>query len=302
MRFQYFAIRESPLPSRPHKDGDEDMKDLEQLWDLYEAAVQDPPYTVKVVETIYSKIFRRAPETLREDFCGTFAVGRSWIQSHAERRALGLDISKRVIRAATRRNRTLLAADEQRRARVVCADVRTVERVKADIILAENFSFFALKTRRGLLDYFEACYRSLKGEGAVVLDMVGGKNFLETPHSEKQKKRISPPREGLPKRFTYIMNQENYDPSTAFGRYSIDFELGKKRVRNAFTYDWRVWTLPEVRECLLEAGFDEVKIFWDDEKKRFSIREISSIPNRWGLWLCLVVGVKRSRSPRRLRN
>jgi hypothetical protein len=30
----------------------------------------------------------------------------------------------------------------------------------------------------------------------------------------------------------------------------------------AFSYDWRVWTLPEIRELLADAGFSQVMIYW----------------------------------------
>jgi len=37
--------------------------------------------------------------------------------------------------------------------------------------------------------------------------------------------------------------------------------------KNVFTYDWRFWMLPEIKDLLLEAGFSEVKTYWegDDE-------------------------------------
>jgi hypothetical protein len=30
----------------------------------------------------------------------------------------------------------------------------------------------------------------------------------------------------------------------------------------AFTYTWRLWTLPELREVLKEAGFERVTVYW----------------------------------------
>jgi hypothetical protein len=39
-------------------------------------------------------------------------------------------------------------------------------------------------------------------------------------------------------------------------------------MKNAFCYEWRLWTLPEIREILLEAGFSRVTVYWEgtDEK------------------------------------
>ena len=38
-------------------------------------------------------------------------------------------------------------------------------------------------------------------------------------------------------------------------------------MKKAFSYDWRLWTLPEIREILEESGFRKVTIYWegDDE-------------------------------------
>jgi hypothetical protein len=32
----------------------------------------------------------------------------------------------------------------------------------------------------------------------------------------------------------------------------------------AFTYDWRLWSLPELKELLEEAGFSKVRIYWEE--------------------------------------
>ena len=34
-------------------------------------------------------------------------------------------------------------------------------------------------------------------------------------------------------------------------------------MRKAFTYDWRLWTIPEMTDILLEAGFKDVQIYWE---------------------------------------
>ncbi len=34
-------------------------------------------------------------------------------------------------------------------------------------------------------------------------------------------------------------------------------------MRKAFRYEWRLWTLPEIQEILLEAGFREVVVYWE---------------------------------------
>ncbi len=40
------------------------------------------------------------------------------------------------------------------------------------------------------------------------------------------------------------------------------FEDGSK-IDKAFSYQWRLWTLPELQELLFEAGFNQVKVYWE---------------------------------------
>ena len=35
----------------------------------------------------------------------------------------------------------------------------------------------------------------------------------------------------------------------------------------AFHYHWRLWTIPEVRDALKEAGFDFTCVYWETEHK-----------------------------------
>jgi hypothetical protein len=34
------------------------------------------------------------------------------------------------------------------------------------------------------------------------------------------------------------------------------------KLQNAFTYEWRLWSLPEIREVLQEAGFQTSTVYW----------------------------------------
>jgi hypothetical protein len=38
-------------------------------------------------------------------------------------------------------------------------------------------------------------------------------------------------------------------------------------MKDAFTYDWRLWTIPELRDAMLEAGFSDVAVFWETEHR-----------------------------------
>lgn len=68
------------------------------------------------------------------------------------------------------------------------------------------------------------------------------------------------------KKFRFIWDQKNFNPISRNGKYAIHFKFSDGTLlKNAFTYDWRVWTIPEVRDALKDAGFRETAVFWDSE-------------------------------------
>ena len=38
-------------------------------------------------------------------------------------------------------------------------------------------------------------------------------------------------------------------------------------MRRAFTYNWRIWDLPEIQDILRDAGFREVDVYWEGATK-----------------------------------
>ena len=47
-------------------------------------------------------------------------------------------------------------------------------------------------------------------------------------------------------------------------RFYIHFKTpgGQKNMR-AFSYDWRMWTIPELRDLMIDAGFRDVLVYWE---------------------------------------
>jgi len=65
------------------------------------------------------------------------------------------------------------------------------------------------------------------------------------------------------KTFTYVWEQEQFDPISHRMVCHIHFRFPDgSSLERAFSYDWRLWTLPEIRELLLEAGFRRVISYW----------------------------------------
>ena len=65
------------------------------------------------------------------------------------------------------------------------------------------------------------------------------------------------------KKFTYIWDQHHYDPVTGHMTCHIHFVFPDgSKMKNAFSYEWRLWSLPELQELLYEAGFQRVIVYW----------------------------------------
>jgi cyclopropane fatty-acyl-phospholipid synthase-like methyltransferase len=141
------------------------------------------------------------------------------------------------------------------RARIglVQADVRKVRTRPVDTIAALNFSYFAFRTRGELRRYFRACREALAPDGLLLLDAYGGSDaFREI--EEKRRERG----------FLYVWDQHYVNPITGHVINHIHFRFRDgSRLDRAFTYEWRLWTLPELVEVLREAGLPDVTVYWE---------------------------------------
>lgn len=250
-----------------------------------------------VLDSFYRTTFGAAPRTFREDFCGTFLYASEWVKRFPDRRACGIDINPRPLAFGALEHAARLKAAERRRLRIVERNVLDADDLRADLIAACNFSFYVLKRRQDLQRYFRSAYRALRTPGLFVLEMVGGATFEEAPFTERRRVECPAGLKRGQRSFTYSWNHKSFNPITREGMYSISFSFRDgTRLKDTFVYDWRVWTIPEVQECLRAAGFDDVVVFWEDEDERhrdlgtYSPRTVA--PNH-PTWLCYVAGIKR---------
>ena len=226
---------------------------------LYQKSVQEPDHEVEFLGRAFKSAYGRAPQVLREDFCGAYAVCCKWAKSGPKRKAIGVDIDPEPLAWGTEHNLTRLEPDQQQRVSLIQADVREVTGPKADVLAAQNFSFWIFKTRDELRGYFKAARANLRRQGVMVLDMMGGPDLLKEDQQD-----VKPY-----KKFKYIWDQQRFDPITHDCLFHIHFKFPDgSELHRAFTYDWRLWTIPEVCELLAEAGFKRVDVYWEgtDEK------------------------------------
>ena len=97
--------------------------------------------------------------------------------------------------------------------------------------------------------------------------------------------------------FTYVWDQDDFDPVSHHILCKIHFEFRDgSRMRNAFIYDWRLWTLPEIQELMADAGFQDIHVLWEGtEKKTGAGNGVFRRVNRGGdelAWIAYIVGKK----------
>jgi hypothetical protein len=239
--------------------------------ELYELSVQDPPSEVEFITRSFRKLRRRKPLSLREDFCGTAVFCLAWAQSDRTRTAIGVDLDRETLAwGLDKRIRPADQAAKQAKeleSRITLRNGNVLEPCGplVDVAVGFNFSYWCFTTRESLRTYFEAARAGLVPGGILYLDAYGG---TDVPMPDRNEREVhdegGPVNGGEP--FTYIWEQRNYNPMTGHMDCAIHFTFEDgSRLDEAFTYSWRVWNLPELRELLLEAGFTKVR-FWAERE------------------------------------
>lgn len=228
------------------------------LHDLYERAVQNPAFDASFIARTFARHRGRPARVLREDFCGTAALCAAWVKRHPDNRAYGIDLDRATLEWGIRRHLIPLG---QRAARVtlIQQDVRDRTDFVSDAVVAFNFSYFGLRDATTLGDYFRHVHAGLARDGVLYLDLYGGPEAMRVQRERTRHRG-----------FTYIWDQATFNPITHEITCHIDFEFpdGSAR-RRAFTYHWRLWSIPELITVAREAGFADVICYWEgtDEAK-----------------------------------
>lgn len=229
--------------------------------DLYQKSVQAPDWEVEFLVDRYRELRGKTPLVLREDFCGTALVCVEWCKSSRARRAIGVDLCADTLEWGQQHNMRPAGREIARRIQLINANVLDVSEPKADITCAMNFSYCVFKTRGALRHYFETVHAGLKEGGLFALDLLGGTETM----GEVEEEREIPDSDVI-----YIWDQASFNPINHHMICYIHFRFPDgSKMQRAYSYDWRLWTLPELQELLTEAGFRAVHVFWE----KFSDRE-----------------------------
>ncbi len=231
------------------------MAELADRHVLYEKSVQDVAAEYNFVSKTFRKLRGRRPRHMREDFCGTAGMCCEWVRRSRKNTAIGVDIDQEVLAWGRKHNLSRLKPDARLRISLLQEDVCEVQTARpADVVLAMNFSYQLFITRKKLGGYFRKVREALDKDGIFFMDAFGG---YEAYQEIKEKRKF--------KGFKYIWEHASYNPIDGNMRCHIHFAFPDgSKMKKAFTYDWRLWSLPELRELLDEAGFSKVTVYWEE--------------------------------------
>ena len=127
-------------------------------------------------------------------------------------------------------------------------------------------------------------------ESVLIMDMMGGGDCYTEGSADKRV--IKKGKKG----FVYSWKQESFNPVNHDAHFSISFKFKDgSKLKRAFQYEWRFWTIPEVRELLQEAGFSKTYVYWEQEDEDGEdtgewerADEAASNPS----WLCYIVAIR----------
>ena len=235
---------------KPIKKSQAELADPHQL---YEISVQCVESEIDMVDETFRSLRGRDASLLREDFCGTANTSCEWVKRRKDNQAWGVDLDEDVLIWGQENNISQLNSETKKRITLLNENVKNAITPEIDIVLGMNFSYWIFQTRSELKEYFSSVRDSLVSDGILFLDFYGGYESgreieEETDHEE----------------FTYVWDQARYNPITGEMNCHIHFRFPDgSELKRAFSYTWRLWTLPEVRELLIEAGFKRVLVHWE---------------------------------------
>jgi SAM-dependent methyltransferase len=279
--------------SHQHSDGKRKRRGSKRPWrtaatsdrhELYELAVQNVEFEVDFIDRAWRSHRGRLASTLREDFCGTFAASVEWVARRPSNIAVAIDLDRSVLAWGRKRNLIKLPEAEHERLDIRHEDVMKERIEKVDCVVAMNFSYYIFKRRTQLIEYFRSVYGSLVRDGLFIIDAYGGSDSFREIEEERHL-------DG----FTYVWDQNKYNPITGEVLNHIHFRFPDgSEMRKAFTYDWRLWTIAELQEALIEVGFKKTTVYWEGTNQKTGEGNGKFRPSTRGEacegWIAYIVG------------
>lgn len=262
------------------------MAELADRHDLYEQSVQCVEAEIDFVDETFTELRGRNAKYLREDFCGTGNTSCEWVCRRNSNHAIGVDLDTEVLEWGRKHKVGGLTPAQSKRIKLLEEDVMQVETDPMDVVLAMNFSYWLFEDRPTLRKYFERVHGALASDGIFFLDAFGG---YDAHRVLKERTKF--------KKHTYIWEQAYFNPINNHMRCHIHFKMKDgSKMEKAFSYEWRLWSLPEIRELLLEAGFSKATVYWQGTEEETGEGDGEFYPTEEGEadagWIAYIVAEK----------
>lgn len=237
-------------------------------YDLYELCVQGVEALVPFLVAVHGG----QPQRLAEDFCGTAALSRHWCMTVHGGTAVGCDLDPEPLARARRDAPAGLTLIE----RDVLGDVLSPESslsegapadARADLVFVGNFSIGEIHDRADLIAYLRRARARLASGGVFVCDLYGGEGSLRIGHVHRDHRAPDG------SRIRYTWEQRTVDPTCGMVTNALHFRIDRGGIitgewHDAFVYRWRLWTLPELRDAMREAGLIRTAIYAKLDQRR----------------------------------
>ncbi len=221
----------------------------------YQRSVQNAENEIEFFNEKFEELRNRKAHTLREDFCGTGMITCGWAAQGEEFESWGIDLDPEPVEYGKAHHLVKLDPSAQKRVHYLLENVLTAKTPKVDICFAFNFSYFIFKERAKLIDYFKKVREALADDGVFFIDLFGG------PESQTIMTDVMDHGD-----FKYYWDCLEFNPINNHCKFAIHFKRrGEKKRENAFVYEWRLWSMPELRDILAEAGFSKTVAYWEGE-------------------------------------
>jgi hypothetical protein len=270
-------------------------------FDCYELCVQSPRHITALLHGIAARDGVE-PMLLREDFCGSAAVSRRWIEeamgvaeTHAWRGRLALAIDLEAQALDRARRFANVGAEWNGRIEFLQGDCTAKDAPagdrRADIVFVGNFSIGYCHARTTLMRYLRYSLSRLKDSGGIfACDLYGGPGAFSL--GQLRRRHPSKGRETI----HYLWSHDEADAMTGMVTNSITFEIERdgeiiEQIPKAFVYRWRLWSLPELREAMLEVGFKSFEVYTDvNVAPREAPTPVECADELRGDWVAMVAG------------
>ncbi len=226
---------------------------------LYQKSVQNPESEIEFITKTFKKLKGRDAKSIREDFAGTALFAVEWCQQGPDYTAVAVDLDTETLEWGRENNVKPAGGNMESQVALINENVLDYdsESKRVDTACAFNFSYNILRRREELVTYFENVREGLVDDGVFFLDVLGG--------TEAYQEALDEPREVEGEDFEYIWEQAKFNPITHEMVCYIHFQFKDgSKMEKAFTYEWRLRTIPEIVESLYEAGFSKVRCYWDE--------------------------------------